>query len=80
MDGIISHIFQDKHLFLLVLEQQFIKNINGKYQANKHQIYYFFNDMINIKEFDSSLLKIDKKIIQKYWYLSHWLHHIEKNW
>ena len=61
MDGIISHIFQDKHLFLLVLEQQFIKNINGKYQANKHQIYYFFNDMINIKEFDSSLLKIDKK-------------------
>ena len=24
--------------------------------------YYFFNDMINIKEFDSSLLKIDKKL------------------
>ena len=23
--------------------------------------YYFFNDMINIKNFDSSLLKIDKK-------------------
>ena len=27
----------------------------------KNGIYYFFNDMINIKVFDSSLLKIDKK-------------------
>ena len=27
----------------------------------KNQIHYFFNDMINIKNFDSSLLKIDKK-------------------
>ena len=26
----------------------------------KSQTYYFFNDMINIKDFDSSLLKIDK--------------------
>ena len=33
-----------------------IKEINIKYRA-----YYFFNDMINIKNFDSSLLKIDKK-------------------
>ena len=23
--------------------------------------YYFFNDMINLKNFDSNLLKIDKK-------------------
>ena len=23
--------------------------------------YYFFNDMINIEDFDSNLLKIDKK-------------------
>ena len=31
-----------------------IKQINIKYRT-----YYFFNDMINIKDFDSSLLKID---------------------
>ena len=33
-----------------------IKQINIK-----NRTYYFFNDMINIKEFGSSLLKIDKK-------------------
>ena len=33
-----------------------IKEINIK-----NRTYYFFNDMINIKDFDSSLLKIDKK-------------------
>ena len=33
-----------------------IKQINIK-----NRTYYFFNDMINIEEFDSSLLKIDKK-------------------
>ena len=27
----------------------------------KNQTYYFFNDMINIKNFHSDLLKIDKK-------------------
>ena len=27
----------------------------------KNQTYYFFNDIVNIKDFDSSLLKIDKK-------------------
>ena len=27
----------------------------------KHQTYYFYNDMINIKKFDSNVLKIDKK-------------------
>ena len=27
----------------------------------KSQTYYFFNDMINIKNFHSNLLKIDKK-------------------
>ena len=26
-----------------------------------HRSYYFFNNMINLNEFDSSLLKIDKK-------------------
>ena len=27
----------------------------------KHRSYYFFNDMINLKDFDSRLLKVDKK-------------------
>ena len=34
----------------------YIKKINIKYQK-----YYFLDDMINIKDFDSNLLKIDKK-------------------
>ena len=33
-----------------------IKQINIK-----NRTYYFFNDMINIKDFDLSLLNIDKK-------------------
>ena len=39
----------------------------------------FFNDMINIKDFDSSLIKTDKKIIQKHWYLQHWMHYNKRN-
>ena len=27
----------------------------------KNRTYYFYNDMIDIKNFDSNLLKIDKK-------------------
>ena len=27
----------------------------------KNRTYYFYNDLINIKDFDSSLLKLDKK-------------------
>ena len=27
----------------------------------KSRTYYFYNDMINIKDFDSNLLKLDKK-------------------
>ena len=41
----------------------------------KNRIYYFYNDIIDIESFDSSLLKIDKKIIQKYWYLQHWIYY-----
>ena len=33
-----------------------IKEINIK-----NRTYYFFNDMINVKDFDSILLKIDRK-------------------
>ena len=28
----------------------------------KNQTYYFYNDKINLKNFDSNLVKIDKKI------------------
>ena len=31
--------------------------------------------MINIKNFDSNLLKIDKKDIERHQYLLHWIHH-----
>ena len=37
-----------------------IKEINIK-----NQIYYFFNDMINIKDFGPNLLRIDKKSYKK---------------
>ena len=47
-----------------VLKQQFIKLVNGTFtiqQINiKNQTYYFFNDVINIEDFISKLLKIDK--------------------
>ena len=29
----------------------------------KNRAYYFYNDMINVKDFDVKLLKIDKKKI-----------------
>ena len=50
-----------------------IKQINIK-----NRTYYFFNDMINIKEFDSSQLKIDKKSYKKHWYLLYWIYHNKK--
>ena len=36
-----------------------IKEIN-----TKNRTYYFFDDMINIKNFDLDLLKIEKKLYQ----------------
>ena len=36
MHGITSHIFYERHLFLLALEQKFIRHINEKYSRNKH--------------------------------------------
>ena len=50
-----------------------IKQINIK-----NCTYYFFNDMINIKDFDPRLTKIGKKIIQKYWYLLYLTNHNQK--
>ena len=32
-----------------------------KQRKIKNRIYYFYNDMINLKDFESVLLKIDKK-------------------
>ena len=34
---------------------------NTKQTSVKNRTYYFFNDMIKIKSFDPSLIKIDKK-------------------
>ena len=44
------------------MKQQSIKHINEKYKEIniKNRTYYFFDDMINIKSFDSNLLKIGK--------------------
>ena len=44
------------------LKQQLIKHIMGNItQINiKNGTFYFFNDMINIKDFDPNLLKIEK--------------------
>ena len=46
---------------IMSIKQQII-NINKKYQTNniKNRSYYFINDMINVKDSDSSLLKKDK--------------------
>ena len=46
-----------------VLKQQFNELINGGHHTNrdKNRTYYFYNDIINIEDFDSNLLKIDKK-------------------
>ena len=48
---------------ILTKKQRFTKHINGKnIQINiKNRTYYFYNDQINLKDFDASLLKVDKK-------------------
>ena len=47
-----------------VLKQQFNKLINKKVKQIKikNRTYYFYNSIISIEEFDSNLLKIDKKL------------------
>ena len=46
-----------------VLKQQFHELINGQSQTNRAQKLNlsFYNDMINLTNFESNLLKIDKK-------------------
>ena len=41
----------------------------------KNRTYYFCNNLINIKDFDAKLLKLDKKNIYGAWHLLHWLCH-----
>ena len=41
----------------------------------KNRIFYFYNDLINTRDFDVRLLKVDKKTINGTWYLLHWLCH-----
>ena len=50
-----------------------IKKINIKNRTN-----YSFVDMINIKNLDSNLLKIDKKSYKNIGYLLHWIYHNER--
>ena len=40
--------------------------------------YYFYHDIIDLENFDARLLKTDKKIIQRHWYLLHWVYQKEK--
>ena len=39
---------------------------NVKQIEIKNLTYYFYNDVINIEEFDSNLLKIDKNLYQDF--------------
>ena len=50
---------------IMSMKKQVI-NINGTYNC--------FRDMINIEDFDSSVLKI-QKVARTYWYLQYWIHH-----
>ena len=52
---------------VLIIKRFLIKIISGTSRRNKRtikikiELIIFFNDMINIEEFDSNLLKADKK-------------------
>ena len=53
----LSHILSG-----IALKQQFNEFINWKIQTNIDQkSNYFYNDIINMEEFNANLLKIDKK-------------------
>ena len=39
----------------------------------KNHTYYFFNDIINIENFDPINIKIDEKLYKKCSYLLHWI-------
>ena len=52
---IIKNIYHKK-LIIRMYKMGTIKQINIK-----NRTYYFYNDIINLENFDSSLLKLDKK-------------------
>ena len=35
----------------------------------RNRTYYFYDDLINIKDFDPKLLKLDKKSFKKHFYV-----------
>ena len=45
------------------MKKQFTKHINGRNKTNnfKNRTYYFYNNIIDLKDCDAKLLKIDKK-------------------
>ena len=45
---------------------QFYKMDTTKQINIKNQTYYFYNDIIDIENFDAELLKIEKKIMQRH--------------
>ena len=59
---------------------------NTKEVNIKIRTYYFFHDMINMKDFFFmtrlilifKLAKNRQKVIQKHWYLLYWIYHNEK--
>ena len=40
----------------------------------KNRTYYFYSDIIELENFDSSLLKIDKNYIG-HWYFQYWVYY-----
>ena len=44
----------------------------------KNRTYNFFNDIINIKNFDSNNIKIDEKSYKKYSHLLHQIHNDQR--
>ena len=50
-----------------------IKEINIK-----EQTYYFYNDIIDLKTFDSKNLKLNKKNVKRSWYLQYWIRYNQK--
>ena len=52
---------------VLTKKQRFGKHINGEIkQINiKNRTYYFYNDRIDLKNFDARLLKVGRKRLQR---------------
>ena len=44
----------------------------------KNRTYYFYDEMVNIKDFDPNLLQLDKKSFKKIsitLFILHWIYH-----